>query len=272
MIYVAKQSNVDVINMSIGGLPALNDGNNARATIYNRLIDKYDVQMFISAGNSGPGMNTIGDPSVATNVMSVGAYITDDTYLAAYGAQLYEQDNLHYFSSRGPREDGGFKPNVVASGAAISTIPMWQAQGCLAQVCPVGYALFNGTSMASPQAAGAGALLISAAEQYGAQYQAAQIRQAMNSSTRYLAGRYQAYEQGNGLVDVNAAWDLLKTNISTVKISSAVPVNTLLSGFLATPGIGVGIYDREGVVAGQSYTRQYTFIRTSGPVGPKPIT
>ena len=30
MIYVAKQKNVDVINMSIGGLPALNDGNNTR--------------------------------------------------------------------------------------------------------------------------------------------------------------------------------------------------------------------------------------------------
>ena len=34
MIYVAKQSNVDVINMSIGGLPALNDGNNARCIVY----------------------------------------------------------------------------------------------------------------------------------------------------------------------------------------------------------------------------------------------
>jgi hypothetical protein len=91
MIYVAKQANVDVINMSIGGLPALNDGNNARAFLYDRLIEQYNVQMFISAGNSGPGMNTIGDPSVALKVMSVGAYITDDTYLAAYGAQLYEE-------------------------------------------------------------------------------------------------------------------------------------------------------------------------------------
>jgi hypothetical protein len=44
-------------------------------------------------------------------------------------------------------------------------------------------------------------------------------------------------------------------------------VNTLLSGFLATPGYGVGIYDREGVVAGGSYTRPYTFIRTDGPGG-----
>ena len=267
MIYVAKQSNVDVINMSIGGLPALNDGNNARAALYDRLIEQYNVQMFLSAGNSGPGMNTVGDPSVATRVMSVGAYITDDTYLAAYGAQLYEDDNLHYFSSRGPREDGGFKPNVVASGAAISTIPMWQAQGCLAQVCPVGYALFNGTSMAAPQSAGAAALLVSAAQQFGAQHQPAQIRQAMNSSTRYLAGRYQAYEQGNGLLNVGAAWDLLKTNIKTVNISSSVAVNTILSGFLANPGFGVGINDREGVFAGQSYTRQYTFVRNDGPGG-----
>jgi subtilisin family serine protease len=269
MIYVAKQSNLDVINMSIGGLPALNDANNARAVLYDRLIEQYKVQMFFSAGNNGPGLNTAGDPGVVTRVMAAGAYITDDTYLAAYGAQLYEDDNLHYFSSRGPREDGGFKPDFVSSGAAISTIPMWQNQGCLAQVCPVGYALFNGTSMASPQAAGAGALLVSVAQQTGAQHKPAQIRQAMKSSTRFLSGRYGAYEQGNGLLNVGAAWDLLKTNIKTVSITSAVPVNTILSGFLATPGIGVGIYDREGVAAGQAYTRQYTFTRTDGPGGTK---
>jgi subtilisin family serine protease len=267
MIYAAKQSDVDVINMSIGGLPALNDGNNARAALYDRLIEQYGVQMFLSAGNSGPGMNTIGDPAVASKAMAVGAYISDDTYLADYGAQLYEDDNLHYFSSRGPREDGGFKPNIVASGAAISTIPMWQAQGCLAQTCPVGYALFNGTSMASPSAAGGAALLVSAAQQFGAQHQPAQLRQAINSSTRYLAGRYQAYEQGNGLMNVGDAWDLLSTNIKTVDIASAVPVNTILSGFLATPGIGVGINDREGAAAGVSYTRTYTFTRISGPGG-----
>ena len=269
MIFAAKQANVDVINMSIGGLPALNDGNNARAVLYDRLIERYNVQMFISSGNSGPGMNTVGDPSVAGKVMSVGAYITDDTYLAAYGAQLYEDDNLHYFSSRGPREDGGFKPNVVASGAAISTIPMWQPQGCLAQVCPVGYALFNGTSMASPQAAGAAALLVSAAKQNGAQRQPAQLRQALSSSSRFLSGRYQAYEQGNGLVNVGAAWDLLKTNIKTNEVLSYVDVNTLLSGFLAIPGVGVGIHDREGVAPGATYTRQYTFVRNVGPGGTK---
>ena len=92
---------------------------------------------------------------------------------------------------------------------------------------------------------GAAALLVSAAQQSGVQYQPAQIRQAMKSTTRYLSGRYQAYEQGNGLLNVNAAWDLLKTNLKTVNITSSVPVNTVLSGFLATPGRGMGIYDRE---------------------------
>jgi hypothetical protein len=48
-----------------------------------------------------------------------------------------------------------------------------------------------------------------------------------------------------------------------------VPVNTILSPFLATPGFGAGIHDREGVLVGQSYTRQYTFVRTDGPGGTK---
>src|SRR5262245_23177758 len=267
MIEVAKQENVDVINMSIGGLPALNDGNNTRCVLYDRLIETYNVQMFISMGNDGPGLNTAGDPGLCDGVVAAGAYITDDTYLSAYGAQLYEQDNLHYFSSRGPREDGAFDPEIVAPGAAISSIPRWQAQGCLAQTCPVGYALFNGTSMAAPQSTGAGALLVSAAQQFGAQHQPDQIRKALLSSSRYLAGRYQAYEQGVGLINVGAAWDLLKTNLKTVDISSSVPVNTILSGFLATPGVGKGIYDREGVTAGDSYTRTYTFTRNDGPGG-----
>jgi Subtilase family len=62
MIYVAKQSNVDVINMSIGGLPPLNDGNNTRCLVYDSLIETYNVQMVLSAGNNGPGVNTAGDP------------------------------------------------------------------------------------------------------------------------------------------------------------------------------------------------------------------
>ena len=276
MIYAAKTANVDVINMSIGGLPSLNDGNNARAILYDRLIEQSNVQIFISAGNSGPGENTVGDPSVATKVMSMGAYITDATWQSNYGstAPAAGDDNMHPFSSRGPREDGGFKPNAMAPGAAVSSTPLWQPGGPVTgtYTLPPGYSMLNGTSMASPQGAGAGALLVSAAEQAGVQHQPDQLRQALNSSARFISG-YGAFEQGNGLIDVNAAWPLMATNkIKPVNISSAVTVNTALSGFLATPNVGVGIHDREGVNAGQPYTRTYTFRRTSGGGGTKTYT
>ncbi|HYF65309.1 MAG TPA: S8 family serine peptidase [Herpetosiphonaceae bacterium] len=270
MTWLAKQGNVDVINMSIGGLPSLNDGNTARTVLYDRLIEQYNVHMFISAGNSGPGINTIGDPSVASKVISVGAYVSQATLQRNYGSDSAYADNLNYFTSRGPREDGGFKPQIIAPGSAISTIPTWQPGGPVAGtfVLPAGYAMFNGTSMASPQAAGGAALLVSAAKQTNVQKQPAQLRQAINSSARYIE-RLRAFDQGNGLFNVGAAWNLLKTNIKTVNISSSVAVNTVLSAFLATPGFGQGIYDREGVSAGQSYTREYTFTRTSGGGGSK---
>jgi Subtilase family len=270
MIYVAKQSNVDVINMSIGGLPALNDGNNARCIVYTRLIEQSNVQMFISAGNSGSGLNTVGDPSVCGKVLSVGSYISKDSWQKNYGSDSTFADNLHGFSSRGPREDGDFKPSFVAPGSAISTTPMWQPGGPVGgtYALPPGYSMFNGTSMASPQAAGAAALLLGAAKQQNVQKQPDQLRQAFTSSARYLdPARIGAYEQGNGLINVGAAWDLLKTNIKTVDISSSVPVNTLITGFLATPNVGRGIHDREGVTLGQSYVREYTFTRNSGGGG-----
>jgi Subtilase family len=269
MVFLEKQANVDVINMSIGGLPALNDGNNARALLYNRLIDQSKAQMFISAGNSGPGHNTVGDPAVATKVVSVGAYVHKDTWFNDYGAIAAKDDGLFPFSSRGPREDGGLKPNIVAPGAAISTVPAWEPNFPLVGPLPPGYDLLNGTSMAAPEATGGGALLISAAKQTGAQFRPDQLREAIMSSARYLPA-YGAYEQGAGIFQVGGAWDLLRTDIQTVEITSAAPVATVLSGRLATPNQGVAIYEREGWAPGQTGNRVISFTRRSG--GSQPIT
>jgi hypothetical protein len=271
MIYVAKQANVDIINMSIGGLPALNDANNARAVLYNRLIEQYNVQMFLSAGNEGPGVNTVGDPAVSANAISVGAYVTRASWLANYGASATREEGLFPFSSRGPSEAGALKPNIVAPGSAISSVPAWQPGQPVGgtYALPPGYAMFNGTSMAAPQAAGAGALLTSAALQAGAQHQPAQLRKAIMSSARVVPGVL-AHEQGAGLLQVGAAWDLLKQNLKLADISSRAPVNTIISQYLAEPNHGLGIYEREGWSAGQSATRPIEFRRNSG--GAKAVT
>ncbi|TDB72902.1 S8 family serine peptidase [Micromonospora sp. KC723] len=276
---------VDVINMSIGGLPALNDGSNARAQLYNTLITTYGVQMFISASNSGPGLNTIGDPSAASNVVSVAASISKDTWLSNYGSVVSRKNALFNFSSRGPREDGGFKPNIAAPGAAVSTAPTWQPGNIAPEAgysLPPGYQMLNGTSMASPQAAGAAALLLSAARANDQGVTPAALRRAIYTSAKPIAD-VPTYAQGYGMFDVPGAWKLLSKGVEARSYTSDAPVCTPLSKnltrydagtqqFLPNPHRGTGVYNRcassqGGQQVGQSKTYQVKVTRTSGPTG-----
>ncbi|MCI3226417.1 S8 family serine peptidase [Streptomyces sp. NP-1717] len=259
---------VDIVNMSIGGLPALNDGNNARAELYTRLIDTYGVQLVISAGNSGPGLNTIGDPSLADKVISVGASISKETWAANYGSVVSKKYDMLPFSSRGPREDGGFAPIISAPGAAINTTQTWSPGGPVAEAgyqLPPGYSMLQGTSMASPQAAGASALLLSAAKQKGVELTPAKLRTALTSTATKIADK-QAHEQGAGLIDIVGAWDAIKDGAKAHEYGVKAPVDTAIDYALKTPGFGTGLYDREGgLQAGKARTYDITITRTTGP-------
>ncbi|WP_426569510.1 S8 family serine peptidase [Streptomyces canus] len=267
MIDLVVNRGVDIVNMSIGGLPALNDGNNARAELYTRLIDTYGVQLVISAGNEGPGANTIGDPALADKVISVGAAISKETWAANYGSLVTKKYALLPFSSRGPREDGGFTPTLVAPGAAINTIQTWLPGAPVAEsgyTLPAGYAMLQGTSMASPQAAGASALLLSAAKQKGIELTPAVLRTALTSTAEHVKG-LQAYEEGSGAVDIVDAWDSIEDGATAHEYTVKAPVDTAIDFALKTPGFGTGVYDREGgLKAGQKKTYDVTITRTSG--------
>lgn len=272
MIDLVVNRGVDIVNMSIGGLPALNDGNNARSQLYTQLIDTYGVQLVISAGNSGPGANTIGDPGLADKVISVGAAVSKETWAANYGSVVQREYNLFPFSSRGPREDGGFAPVITAPGASINTIPTWEPGAPVAEAgysLPAGYGMLQGTSMASPQATGAAALLLSAAKQtYGVDLTPAKLRTALTSTAKHIAGA-QTYEEGSGLIDIVDAWKLIKKGATAHEYTVKAPVDTALDQYLATPGFGTGLYDREGgLKAGQRRSYEITVTRTTGPAGP----
>ncbi|MEV8108770.1 S8 family serine peptidase, partial [Streptomyces sp. NPDC088135] len=269
MIDLVVNRGVDVVNMSIGGLPPLNDGNNARSELYKRLIDIYGVQLVISAGNDGPGVNTIGDPGLADHVISVGASISKETWAANYGSNVTKKYDMLPFSSRGPREDGGFAPILTAPGAAINTTQTWLPGGPVKESgydLPAGYSMLQGTSMASPQAAGATALLLSAAKQKHIELPPADLRTALTSTATHIKD-VPAHAQGSGLIDIVGAWKQIeKQGAPAHEYSVKAPVDTAIDFALKTPGFGTGLYDREGgLKAGQTKTYDVTVTRTTGP-------
>ncbi|MDJ0379806.1 S8 family serine peptidase [Streptomyces sp. G-G2] len=267
MIDLVVNRHVDIVNMSIGGLPALNDGNNARSELYGRLIDTYGVQLVISAGNEGPGVNTIGDPGLADKVVSVGAAVSKETWAANYGSGVTKKYALFPFSSRGPREDGGLTPTITAPGAAINTTQTWLPGSPVKEAgytLPAGYSMLQGTSMSSPQATGASALLISAAKQQHIALTPASLRIALTSTAKKIDGA-SAHEQGAGLINIGGAWESIQRGPKADDFAVKAPVDTAIDQFLKTPGFGTGLYDREGgLKVGQKKVYDVVVTRTTG--------
>lgn len=111
-----------------------------------------------SAGNAGPGTQTIGSPAVGKNVIATGASQNDrpDLFIYSDGPEAMAD-----FSSRGPCEDGRIKPDVCAPGTWIASLQSESATDENAW-SPIDYyyQYQGGTSQAGPHCSGAAAVFV----------------------------------------------------------------------------------------------------------------
>jgi subtilisin family serine protease len=182
----AAAQGADVVNISLSFGPT--DGTDPLATAVNELTAQYDTLFVVSAGNQRTN-GSVGSPGTADAALTVGS-VDDDDVLAP-------------FSSKGPRMgDGAIKPDVTAPGVGIVAA---RATGTsMGTVVDQWYTSAGGTSMASPHAAGAAAVLKSAHPEWGADELKARL---MGSAQPGPAGTT-VWDEGAGRVWIPGALDL----------------------------------------------------------------
>lgn len=177
----AAASGADVVNLSLGG--EATDGTDPASAALNALTEQTGTLFVVAAGNAGEEYS-VGTPGAATSALTVGAVGADEA--------------LAPFSSRGPRLDGGAKPDITAPGVAIVA---GRAEGTsMGEPADERYTAASGTSMATPHVAGAAAIL----KQRHPDWKAPRLKDALISTAR-TARDLTVYEQGGGRVDLARA-------------------------------------------------------------------
>ncbi|MEX2285085.1 MAG: S8 family serine peptidase [Gemmatimonadota bacterium] len=276
VIVAVKNPKVDVVWLehcsNITRPYTLRDGRLATTVIYERLIDKYKKPIMIPTHNY-PVLGGTDDFVLANGAIGVGGHESKENFFINHGVRVKHDDNLLITGGYGPMGNGAFGADIISPSNYISTNRGFEdAGGVMAGLyrLPPGYRIAGGTSTATPTAAGAVALLISAARQSGIKYDAHRIKHAIISSARYVP-HLPAYKQGSGVINVEAAWAILKSLDKApppVTIVSQAPVLHNFSHTLPTPNQGIGLYEREGWSAGTRGERIIKFTRTTGSKEP----
>ncbi|MPY98095.1 MAG: S8 family serine peptidase [Actinophytocola sp.] len=227
----ALTNGADLVNMSLGnnvvlnGFPCAQLGDYTDTSILlddiaGGSINAQQLIYFQAAGNERQNpatcgnSSTISSPATAKNPIVVGAINSDD-------------DSMTGFSSWGPTDDGRLKPDVVAPGcsttAAQVTATEWSAtrSGWYGPKC--------GTSMASPAAAGATALLVEQwKDQYGATSRPVShiVKAVLAHTARDLGNAGPDYQFGWGAVEIQGAVDVVIDHVTNPRIH----VNTIDQG------------------------------------------
>jgi subtilisin family serine protease len=277
-IKAAQHPEVDVIYFEqssyITRTYLLRDGRLVPSVIGDRLASKYGVTIF-SPTHNYPVLGATDDIVFGRGTIGIGGHESKENFFLNHGVRVEHDDNLLITGGYGPMGDGALKPDLISPSNYVSTAQGFvegRAIPGLFQL-PPGYTIAGGTSTATPTAAGAGALLISAAKQAGLKHDPERIKWAMTRSGRWVP-HIEAYKQGNGVVNVAGAWEILKELDRTrelLTITSRAPVRHPYSHLLPNPHEGVGLYERDGWAPGKRQERTITFTRTSGPSQPMPF-
>src|SRR5437763_562988 len=192
----AAAFNVRVVNCSFSANTVFDV--NDPVNIATKMLTDNGVNVVFSAGNTGPGSDSLNPYSVAPWVISTGA--TDNL------------GKLADFSSRGEFGSALFHPTLVATGvntvslrtstvAAVTTVEGAAAtdKGLSASELPY-YTTGNGTSFSAPQVAGVIALMLEA----NPNLTPAQVRDILQRTATPLASYYM-YEVGAGMLNAQAA-------------------------------------------------------------------
>ena len=132
--------NIRAASMSLGG-PGAIEWTSSEEDSVNRYANEMmasGIALFIAAGNTAVS-GQIGTPGSAEDAITVGA--------------LNKNSAIAEYSSQGPTEEGRIKPNLAYVGSNVMSVAFNSGDG---------YTDMSGTSMATPGAAGVGALMLQA--------------------------------------------------------------------------------------------------------------
>lgn len=154
----AYENGARVHSNSWGSEAGLGDYTSDSQTIDDFMWNYTNFLIVFAAGNTGPNLNTVEFPSTCKNCLSIGATENNRPSKGSLSDNINEAAS---FSSRGPTDDGRIKPDLVAPGTYIvSTKSSRGITSCVTSYEEnINYSYCSGTSMATPIAAGAAAII-----------------------------------------------------------------------------------------------------------------
>ena len=119
-----------------------------RVSTWDQYWQYQGMTVLFAAGNERN--DGISSPGTAKNVITVGGHV--NRYSGA-------PDDMYYWSSRGPTDDGRIKPDLVGPGDYVRSCKSQEASSASGSWSNNWYLEYSGTSMATPATAGAAILV-----------------------------------------------------------------------------------------------------------------